>query len=202
MCVVCPSWLSFILYNPLRKILTDREKVLEEFGVNHDSVVLEVGAGNGFFTEVLAARAKKVYSVELQRGMVGKLRRRVAGLGDKVSIIECDISACGIWNGLADVCLMYYSFHEVKDKIGAVRAISRALKDGGLLSLYEPTVEVSADKMRGTVEMFENAGFKKEAERNGLFTRFQKLRKFDAEALPTSSTDSLVPGKAPRDFPG
>ncbi|HXX80097.1 MAG TPA: class I SAM-dependent methyltransferase [Thermodesulfovibrionales bacterium] len=177
MCVVCPSWLSFILYNPFRKVLTDREKVLKESGITHDCVVLEVGAGNGFFTEVLARHAKKVYSVELQSGMVAKLKRRVAGLGDKVSIIECDIAACGIEDDVADVCLMYYSFHEVRDKAGAVRAISKALKEGGSLSVYEPTIEVNARAMRNTVQMFENAGFKKEAERNGLFTRYARLRK-------------------------
>jgi ubiquinone/menaquinone biosynthesis C-methylase UbiE len=180
--VVCPSWLSFILYNPLRKILTDRQKILEESGITYDSVMLEVGAGNGFFTEVLAEHAKKVYSVELQRGMVGKLKRRIARFGDRVSIIECDIAACGIENNIADICLMYYSFHEVKDKAGAVRTISRALKPGGLLSVYEPTIEVNKKEMLNTVRMFENAGFKKEAERNGLFTRFVKLSKLSVAA--------------------
>ena len=177
MCVVCPSWLSFILYNPLRKIFTDREKVLEESGVTHDSVVLEVGAGNGFFTEVLAEHARKVYSVELQRGMVGKLKKRVARFGDKVSIIECDIAACGIEEKIADVCLMYYSFHEVKDKTGAVSTISRALKGGGLLSVYEPTIEVNKKEMLNTARTFENGGFKKETEWDNLFTRFMSLRK-------------------------
>lgn len=42
---VCPSWLSFILYNPDRKVFTDREKVLDESGVIADSIVLEVGGG-------------------------------------------------------------------------------------------------------------------------------------------------------------
>ena len=177
MCGVCPSWLSFILYNPLRKIFTDRGKVLEESGITYDSVVLEVGAGNGFVTEVLAERARKVYSVELQRGMVRKLKKRVARFGERVSIIECDIATCGMKDKVADVCLMYYSFHEVKDKAGAVRAISKALKEGGTLSVYEPTIEVNARGMRNTVEMFENEGFRKEEERNGLFTRFVKLRK-------------------------
>jgi len=46
-----------------------------------------------------------------------------------------------------------------------------------LLSVHEPTIEVNARGMRNTVEMFENAGFRKEGERNGLFTRFVKLRK-------------------------
>lgn len=174
---VCPSWLSFILYNPIRKAFTDREKSLKESGIASDSVVLEVGAGNGFFTEVLAEHAGEVVSVELQAAMVRKLRRRVARAGRKVTIKQCDIAACAIGDEFADVCFMYYSFHEVGDKTRASETISRALKTGGVLALYEPTVEVSKEEMRETVEMFEGSGFRKEEERDGLFTRFVRLRK-------------------------
>ena len=180
MCTVCPSWLSFILYNPVRKAFTDRERVLKESVIVRDSVVLEVGAGNGFFTEVLAASAGKVYAVELQSGMVEKLKRRVARFGDKVSILQCDIAACGVGDNSVDACLMYYSFHEVKNKAGAARNISRALRRGGMLSIYEPSVEVSKQGMQKTAEMFEEIGFRKEAERDGLFTRFVRLRKIAA----------------------
>ena len=74
--MVCPSWLSFVLYNPIRKALTDREKIIAESGITGESVVLEVGAGNGFFTEVLVRTARKVYAVELQEAMLEKLKRR------------------------------------------------------------------------------------------------------------------------------
>ncbi|MCL5022615.1 MAG: class I SAM-dependent methyltransferase [Nitrospirae bacterium] len=174
---VCPSWLSFILYNPLRKALTDREGVLQESEVSLNSAVLEIGAGNGFFTEVLAGRAGKVYAVELQEGMIRKLRKRTAHYGDKVQILRCDIAACAIGEDLADVCLMYYSFHEVKDKPGAAQNIAGALRAGGVLSVYEPSVEVGGSAMRETVALFERIGFARVEERAGLFTRFAKLRK-------------------------
>lgn len=180
MCLVCPSWLSFILYNPVRKAFTDREKVLKESLITRDDVVLEVGAGNGFFTEVLAQSARKVYAVELQSGMVRKLERRVARFGDRVSLLQCDIAACGLEDRSVDVCFMYYSFHEVKDKEGAAGSIGRALRDGGVLSIYEPSVEVSRKGMQKTTGMFEEIGFTKEAEHDGLFTRFVRLRKIAA----------------------
>ena len=66
MSMVCPSWLSCILYNPVRKAFTDRLKIVTESGITKDSVVLEVGAGNGFITEALAENAGKAYAVELQ----------------------------------------------------------------------------------------------------------------------------------------
>jgi ubiquinone/menaquinone biosynthesis C-methylase UbiE len=177
MCLVCPSWLSFILYNPVRKAFTDRDKVLNECGISENSVVLEVGAGNGFFTEALAEQAAKVYAVELQDGMVNKLKKRVARFGEKVIIMQCDIASCGLDDASADACLLYYSFHEVKDKAGAAACISGALRAGSILSIYEPSVEVNKEEMRKTAEIFEDIGFKKEAERHGLFTRFARLRK-------------------------
>lgn len=174
---ICPPYLSFILYNPVRRFFTDRERVIEESGITADSIVIEAGAGNGFFTEVLAERARKVYSVELQDGMVRKLKKRVARFGDKVTILQCDIAACGIAENIADACLLYFSFHEVKDKPGAAGNISAALREGGILSIYEPSIEVSKKEMGRTVEMFENSGFRIEAVRDGLFTRFVRMRK-------------------------
>jgi len=175
---VCPSWLSFILYNPIRKVFTDREKILEESGVTHDSTVLEVGAGNGFLTEAIAERAKKVYAVELQDGMIRKLKKRVEQFGDKVSIVRGDIASVILKEEVFDICLLYYSFHEVSNKMGAADTISRAVKTGGILSIYEPTIEVEKLKMEKTSKLFEQRGFTKEMEWARFFTRFVRLRKY------------------------
>lgn len=178
MSMVCPSWLSFILYNPVRKMFTDRKKVLAESGITNNSVVLEVGAGNGFLTEVLAEHAEKVYAVELQYGMIRKLRKRVQKFGDKVSIIHGDIASIALGEEFANVCLLYYSFHEVSDKIKAADNISKAIKKGGTLSIYEPAIEVEKLNMQKTVSIFEQRGFRKETEQDRFFTRFVRLRKY------------------------
>ncbi|MDA8337668.1 MAG: methyltransferase domain-containing protein, partial [Nitrospiraceae bacterium] len=64
--------------------MTNRERVLDESGVDESSTVLEIGAGNGFITEAIARRAKKVYANELQPGMVRKLKKRMEKFGDRV----------------------------------------------------------------------------------------------------------------------
>lgn len=166
-----------MLYNPIRKAFTNREGILSESAIAADSRVLEVGAGNGFLTEAVAARARKVYAVELQEGMVRKLRKRIARFGDRIVIVQGDIATCDIGNEAVDVCLMYYSFHEVKDKAAAAGNISRFVRPGGILSIYEPTLEVGAIDMDETTGLFERAGFRKERERGGSFTRFARLRK-------------------------
>jgi tRNA A58 N-methylase Trm61 len=175
--MVCPSWLSVILYNPVRKAFTDREVILKESGVTGNSVVLEVGAGNGFLTEALAERSGKVYAVELQDGMIRKLRRRVARFGEKVSIIKGDISLISLGEELADVCILYYSFHEFGDKEKAADTIGKAIKKGGFLSIYEPTFEVGKRSMQKTAMLFEQRGFVQAQEKEGLFTRFMSFKK-------------------------
>jgi ubiquinone/menaquinone biosynthesis C-methylase UbiE len=175
--MVCPSWLAFILYNPLRKALTERRKVLAESGITKDSVVLEVGAGNGFLTEALAEHARKVYAVDLQEGMIKKLKRRIARFGERVSVIKGDIATMSLDQVLADVCLLYYSFHEFGDKEKAADTISRAVRSGGTVSIYEPTLEVGKLAMQRTVAIFAQRGFVKAKEKDGLFTRFVRLQK-------------------------
>lgn len=177
MSLVCPSWLSFILYNPLRKRFSDRGRILHDSRITGRSVVLEVGAGNGFLTEAIAAQAEKVVVVELQDGMVRKLRKRVSGFAGKVEIVTADISAYTVQAPFADVCLLYYCFHEVADKPAAVKNITRAVKCGGYISLYEPGIEVGKKAMIETVRMFTDAGFEKEIESTNVFTRFARLRK-------------------------
>lgn len=177
MCMLCPPWLSFILYNPVRKAFTDRQRVMDESGITPDSVVLEVGAGNGFLTEAIAQRARKDYAVELQDGMVEKLARRVGGFGDRVEIVAGDVASIPFEPGIADVCLLYYSFHEISRQAPAAANISRAVKPGGILAIYEPAVEVSRSAMERTVQIFEEAGFMLQHSRSGLFTRFARMTK-------------------------
>jgi len=176
--MVCPSWLSFILYNPIRKTFTDRNKIIAESGVTSNSIVFEVGAGNGFLTETLAEHSKKVYALELQEGMVRKLQVRVRRFGDRVEIIHSDIAAYRTQDEFADVCIMYYSFHEVSNKAEAAGNISKAVKMNGLLAIYEPTIEVTKEGMKETVDFFKGKGFVEEISWSRLLTRFVRLRKY------------------------
>jgi len=175
--MVCPSWFSFILYNPIRKLFTDREKILTDSGISKESIVLEVGAGNGFLTEMLAKHAKKIYAIELQEGMIRKLRKRIAGFGQNVTVIRGDIASIVLEEEFVDVCMLYYSFHEFSEQEKAAENISKTVKPGGIVSIYEPTIEVGKYTMLHTVSLFEQRGFVKLREETRMLTRFVSLRK-------------------------
>ncbi len=180
--MVCPSRLSFILYNPVRKVLTNREKVIEESGITGESVVLEVGAGNGFFTEILARTARKVYAVELQDGMLKKLKKRIAGYAGKVEILSGNISEIDLPDEFADVAFVYYAFHEIDRKREGAGNIARAVKVNGILAIYEPAIEVGREAMDKTRDAFESEGFRTEVQRDTMFTRVLRMRKEEVKS--------------------
>lgn len=175
--MVCPSAFSFILHNPLRRAFTDREDILAESRIDDRSTVLEVGSGNGFFTEVLAEKAKKVFAVEFQKGMVRKLLKRLPDKADNVEIIEKHVVDVELAAESVDIAFIYFVFHEVDEKQRAAKKISDMVKPGGYVSLYEPTIEVTASRMNESVTMFEKNGFVREAQRDTYFTRFVRLVK-------------------------
>ncbi|MEX2043652.1 MAG: 16S rRNA (adenine(1518)-N(6)/adenine(1519)-N(6))-dimethyltransferase RsmA [Patescibacteria group bacterium] len=73
--------------------LADRgavEKVVDAAGLTGKETVVEVGAGPGVLTPLLAERAKRVIAVELDRTLIPKLEKAVAG-HDNVEIRQADI---------------------------------------------------------------------------------------------------------------
>ncbi len=66
--------------------------LLETADLSGAETVLEVGGGTGSLTEPLAARARRVVVVEVDRGMVALLQGRLAGL-DNVQLVAGDVLA-------------------------------------------------------------------------------------------------------------
>lgn len=55
------------------------EKLVSLSNVTHDSLVIEIGAGEGDLTKILITRAKKVYSYELDRELFTALEQKFSG---------------------------------------------------------------------------------------------------------------------------
>ena len=69
---VCPSWLAFVLNNPLRKLLQNPEKILKGL-VQEGQTAVDLGCGPGFFTLPLArmvGESGRVIAVDLQSKML------------------------------------------------------------------------------------------------------------------------------------
>ncbi len=65
-------------------------RVVDAGSISHGDTILEIGAGLGNLTTLLARRAKEVYAVEVDPGLIPILRE-VASHEDNINIIEGDI---------------------------------------------------------------------------------------------------------------
>lgn len=68
------------------------ERIVDALGDLSERTVLEIGPGRGALTSLLAARARRVIAVELDRVLAAQLRMNLA-LAENVEIIEGDILA-------------------------------------------------------------------------------------------------------------
>lgn len=166
--------MAFMLRNPLRKWLSDRDEILRRAGVFSGSTVLEVGAGNGFFTEALLRVAARVIAVEVQAAMAEKLRLALERSGTDVgglTLHVADISSLSLPVGSVDVAFLYFSLHEVERPEVAAQIIENALRTGGRVALFEPKFEVDRRAMDRSVALFEGRGFRREYRKDGWFVR-------------------------------
>ena len=77
-------------------------KVVEEAEVSQDDRVLEVGAGIGNLTRLLAVRAKQVTAVEIDQGLFPILEE-VTRPFDNIQLVQGDILAISLASLFADI---------------------------------------------------------------------------------------------------
>jgi len=71
------------------------QSMIDYADVNTKDIVLEVGAGLGFLTRLLASRAKKVIAAEIDPKLIAMLRKRLSSLRN-VELIEGDVLTANI----------------------------------------------------------------------------------------------------------
>jgi len=180
MCRLCPPRLAFVLRNPLRRWLTDFDAIFREAGIGPDSRVLEVGAGNGFFTGPLVRAAREVVAVEVQPEMVRLLERNLERDGvdrSRLRVEAGDVSSIDLEPASIDVAFLYFSFHEIAAPATAARRLAAVVRPGGTAALFEPTVEVGRRAMDRSVGLFTEAGFRCVRRRDGWFVRSARLER-------------------------
>lgn len=113
--------------------MLDPDAVWKEVGLLPGSVVVEVGAGTGFFAFPAARRVGptgKVYAVDISRELVDLLRERaVSEHLPQVEAVESSATSIPLPSGLADVVLMATVLHDVPGS--TVAEAVRLLRPGG-----------------------------------------------------------------------
>jgi 16S rRNA (adenine1518-N6/adenine1519-N6)-dimethyltransferase len=76
-------------------------RIVEAAGVDDEPAVLEIGPGLGALTDALAARARRLYLVEIDRGLAARLTERYAGQ-PHVRVLTGDVLALPLDTTIAE----------------------------------------------------------------------------------------------------
>jgi ubiquinone/menaquinone biosynthesis C-methylase UbiE len=154
-----PHQATFLLDNPLRRVLMRPGRISDALGLTGAERVLELGPGPGFFSVEIARRLTdgRLDLFDLQPEMLEKARRRLARDG------FIDI---GFTSGQAsqefpfpdnafDLAFLAAVIGEVPDQQACIRSLHRVLKPGGrlvFLEMFPDPDRLSVPQLRNLAE--------------------------------------------------
>lgn len=164
--MVCPC-LSFLLNNPLRKLITNPEATLEPY-VRPGQTVADIGCGPGLFTITLANLVGpngRVIAIDVQGGMLERVKKNAQKyhLEDRITLHQCNPDTLGIHDPL-DFALCFWVMHEVASQQRLFAEIHQLMTPGALLLVTEPWIHVRSNSFRRTILNAHRTGFETVAE--------------------------------------
>lgn len=164
---ICPSWLGYLLLNPLRRMIENPRKILGPF-IRKGMTILEPGPGMGYFTLPMAemvGEEGRVIAVDIQPQMLTALEKRAirAGLGDRIHTRLAQPEKMGIedFQERIDFVPAIHMIHELINPGSFLSEVYDSLKTGGKLLVIEPRGHVRSDAFQTTIELAVSSGFKK-----------------------------------------
>jgi len=159
---VCPVEHAGSLDMAIRRWLQNPRKILETY-IDEGMTVLDLGCGPGFFSLEMArlvGRSGRVIAVDLQQGMLAKVREKIKGteFEDRFTLHQCGEKMIGIPD-VIDFALAFYMVHEIPDKDSLFRQMANLLKPGGKMLIVEPPLHVSRSDFEKTLETARGTGF-------------------------------------------
>ena len=108
--------------------------------------VLEIGAGAGANTAVLAATHPQaaITATDIDPAMVAAARARLARFGRRIAVQQADTTQLPFDDDSFDVAVSLLMLHHVLDWEAAIQEVARMLRPGGRLVGYDLTATRSA----------------------------------------------------------
>lgn len=118
-----------------REAFTRRHSVIAALGLRPGMAVADIGAGSGFYAELMAAAVGPqgtVYAVEIAPNWVEHLTDKFASEGlDNVHVVQGTAASVNLPEGSLDLIFSSDTYHHFENPPRILGSIHRALKPGG-----------------------------------------------------------------------
>jgi len=159
------------LNDPRRLEHLNHDLIWEKAGLKNPSVVVDIGAGTGFFALLFSAKMKKgtVYACDISDEMLSWLEEHLPPESKgRVIPVKMEESSVPLPADMADLVYMINLHHELEEPLRIIREALRLLTRGGKLLIIdwkkEKTPEGPPVEIRVTEETIESqmlkAGFR------------------------------------------
>ena len=112
--------------------------IIEAVHLDQNTIAVDVGAGTGRLSILLADRVGSVVVTDPSAGMVRTAGERIeaAGLSDRLRAVQVDLSRERL-DGVYDVAWSSMALHHVRDLDALLGSVSALLVDGGRLAIAD-----------------------------------------------------------------
>jgi ubiquinone/menaquinone biosynthesis C-methylase UbiE len=161
-----PPFIGWFLDSDLRRWLQPPDKIIERSGIKPGMKVLDLGCGNGAYTNFVAravGEQGKVYAVDIQSAMLHGLERKLARAQNQditnVEMKKAHAYDLPFEDESIDLVYMVTVLQEIPDRGRALREVSRILKPGGILAVTEILIDSDYPLRSTTIELCQREGF-------------------------------------------
>ena len=159
---VCPAERAGRLDNRIRRWIQNPQKLLKPY-IQEGMTVLDIGCGPGFFSIDMAqmvGKSGRVIAVDLQEGMLRKLRAKIQGteLDERITLHKSEENRMGVSEEV-DFALAFYVLHEIPNRKEFFEELKSILKPKGQALIAEPPFRVSKAAFKETIAKARDAGF-------------------------------------------
>ena len=127
-----------ILDSPERIQFLNPDSILDKVGLGKEMALADLGCGTGYFTIPVSRRVKKVFAIDVQKGMLDIVRQKIKK--QKLTNIEPILSeeaSIPLSDNSVDVLLMANVFHELEDRSSILKEGKRILSGNGILVIVD-----------------------------------------------------------------
>lgn len=153
-----------IAAGPYRNRAQPPSMIIEAIAAKPGMTVVDVGCGSGLYTVAVAKAVQPdgvVYAVDIQEGMLEKLRKRMEHEGvENITPILADAEGrIPLDDGIADAVFSVAVIPEIPDPVKAMEQIKRLMADDGLFAEAELLLDPDYPLQRTVTKWAREAGF-------------------------------------------